>query len=118
VGKVAGFILAQFAQQVAELGRGVVAQLGCLGGELWRLTLDVSFARLRWRRLPESKGVVRIIEKACGKRILSSAPRIAFEATDLRAWSTDLFNHTTRGLGSNMISAELLLSRSASWAPE
>ena len=35
VAKVAGFILAQFAQQLAQLGRGVVAQLGFLGGELW-----------------------------------------------------------------------------------
>ena len=32
--KVAGFILAQFAQQLAELGGGMVAQLGFLGGEL------------------------------------------------------------------------------------
>ena len=32
--KVAAFILAQFAQQLAELGRGMVAQLGFLGGEL------------------------------------------------------------------------------------
>ena len=39
VAKVAGFILAQFAQQLAQLGRGVVAQLGFLGGELWRKTL-------------------------------------------------------------------------------
>jgi hypothetical protein len=35
VAKVAAFILAQFAQQLAKLGRGV-AQLGFLGGELWR----------------------------------------------------------------------------------
>ena len=33
--KVAGFILAQLAQQLAKLGRGVVAQLGFLEGELW-----------------------------------------------------------------------------------
>jgi hypothetical protein len=39
VAKVAGFILAQFAQQLAHLGRGVVAQLGFLGGELWSKTL-------------------------------------------------------------------------------
>jgi hypothetical protein len=39
VAKVAGFILAQFAQQLAQLGRGVVAQLGFLGGELWGKTL-------------------------------------------------------------------------------
>ena len=31
VAKVAAFILAQFAQQLAQLGRGVVAQLGFLG---------------------------------------------------------------------------------------
>ena len=29
----------RLAQQLAELGRGVVAQLGFLGGELWRLAL-------------------------------------------------------------------------------
>ncbi len=40
VAKVAAFILAQFAQQLAELGRGVVAQLGFLGGELWCKTLS------------------------------------------------------------------------------
>ena len=37
--KVAAFILAQFAQQLAELGGGMVAQFGFLGGELWRLAL-------------------------------------------------------------------------------
>ena len=37
--KVAAFILAQFAQQLAQLGRGVVAQLGFLGSELWRKKL-------------------------------------------------------------------------------
>jgi hypothetical protein len=37
--KVAPFILAQFAQQLAQLRRGMVAQLGFLGGELWRMTL-------------------------------------------------------------------------------
>ena len=39
VAKIAAFILAQFAQQLAQLGRGVVAQLGFLGGELWRVTV-------------------------------------------------------------------------------
>ena len=32
--KVAAFLLSQFAQQLAQLGRGMVAQLGFLGGEL------------------------------------------------------------------------------------
>jgi hypothetical protein len=41
VAKVAGFILAQFAQQLAQLGRGVVAQLGFLGGELFNLVLEI-----------------------------------------------------------------------------
>ena len=39
VAKVAGFILAQFAQQLAQLRRSVVAQFGFLGGELWPMTL-------------------------------------------------------------------------------
>ena len=44
VAKVAAFILAQFAQQLAQLGRGVVA-LGFLGGELWILPPSRSPAR-------------------------------------------------------------------------
>ena len=46
VAKVAGFILAQFAQQLAQLGRGVVAQLGFLRGELWRKTLGKGIWRI------------------------------------------------------------------------
>ena len=37
VAEVALFILAQFAQQLAQLGGSVVAQLGFLGGELGSL---------------------------------------------------------------------------------
>ena len=42
VAKVALFILAQFAQQLAELGGSVVAQLGFLGGELGPVKTFVS----------------------------------------------------------------------------
>jgi hypothetical protein len=41
VAKVAAFILAQFAQQLAELRSGVVAQLGFLRGKLRGLAVDV-----------------------------------------------------------------------------
>ena len=58
--KVAGFILAQFAQQLAELGGGMVAQLGFLGGELGSVAvgkrigsvedvIEESSAGLTWR---------------------------------------------------------------------
>ena len=47
VPKVAAFILAQFAKQLAQLGRGVVTQLGFLGGELGRMALG---KRIGWSR--------------------------------------------------------------------
>lgn len=77
--EVAAFILAQFAQQLAQLGRGVVAQLGFLGCEFGSRALG--------ERICGAQDVIEQREGRFNLEVMGSAPAASRLLVELPALS-------------------------------